>query len=47
MIQIPSNEKSNFTTVSETYDILKPTDYMQQIGTEFLLYRPSSNAPLR
>lgn len=47
MIHIPSNEKSNFTTVNETYDLLKPTDYMQQVGNEFLLYRPSSNAPLR
>ena len=47
MIHIPSNEKSNFTTVNETYDILKPTEYMQQVGNEFLLYRPSSNAPLR
>ena len=30
MLHIPSNEKSNFTTVNETYDLLKPTDYMQQ-----------------
>lgn len=47
MLNIPSNEKNTISVVSETYDLLKPTEAMWQHGDEFFLFRPSSTAPLR
>lgn len=47
MINIPNNDVKNYSVISETYDLLNPTEYMQQVNKDFLLFRAASTVGLR